>query len=345
MIQSQAANYNVKFAFLPGLAVLNPLGNDPDQPFRSEIPGPDFRGHAPLNYHGYAACTRGGFYRTTSLAGQHRNVLLLLRWDLRMARKAFTALKAHGCVVAISLKESGTHQVAAQLADAARFDAFCKLAADADLCLSSTPDLLPLYHSVSRRVAYLPTPYPVDEPDWNLSAPLEERIGIFIGTREFDVPSRNHLLALTAARKTSHPLTVVDKGSQRTRKLLAALRFPADQLTVLKPMPYADYIEVLRRHRVVLQFDQSCVPGQVAGDALLCGIPTVGSNGAIEREILPELVSDGQNFGELFERTLRLLRSDVEYRNTVALMLHRARERVSFSKIRTDLGKLLPGVV
>jgi hypothetical protein len=335
----------VKFAFLPGLAVLNPLGKDPDQSFQTEIPGPNFLGHPPLNYHAFAACTHGGFYRTTSSAGQHRNVLLLLRRDLNAARKAFAVLKARGCVVAISLKEAGTHQVAAQLADPKRFEAFCELARNADLCLSSTPDLLPLYSSVSRRVAYVPTPYPIDKPGWDLSTPLEERTGIFIGTREFDVLSRNHLLALTAARKTSHPVTVIDKGSQSTKKLLASLRFPGDQLTVLKPMSYADYIQVLRRHRLVLQFDQSRVPGQVAGDALLCGIPTVGSNGAIEREILPELVSDGQEFVDLLDRSLRLLRSDAEYRNTVSLMLHRARERVSFSKVRTELAKLLPGLV
>ena len=335
----------MNFAFLPGLAVLNPLGKDPDQPFQIDIPGPDYSGHPPLNYHAYAACTRGGFYRTTASAGQHRNVLLLLRRDLVAARKAFTMLKAHGCVVAISFKESGTHQVAAQLSDARSFDAFCELAADADLCLSSTPDLLPLYSSVSRRVAYLPTPYPVDEPGWDLSVAMEKRSGIFIGTREFDVPSRNHLLALTAARKMSHPITVVDKGLQSTRKLLAALRFPADQLTVLKPMDYSGYLQMLRRHRLVLQFDQSRVPGQVAGDALICGIPIVGSNGAIEREILPELVSDGQDFGELLEQTLQLLRNNAEYRTTVSLMLHRARERVSFSKVRNELAKLFPGLM
>ena len=335
----------MKFASLSGLAVLNPLGRDPDQQFRNGFPGPDFIGHPPLNYHGYAACTNGGFYRTTSLAGRHRNVLLLLRGDLTAARKAFTALKAHGSIVAISFKESGTHQVAHQLADARIFDAFCELAADADLCLSSTRDLLPLYGSVSRRVHYLPTPYPVDEPTWDLSLPTEKRTGIFIGTREFDVPSRNHLLALTIARKTSHPVTAIDKGSRRTKSLLAALRFPSDQLTVLKPMPYSRYIQVLRRHRLVLQLDQSRVPGQVAGDAALCGIPAVGGNGAIEREILPELATDAQSFEGLLERVLALLRSDLEYNQLVATMQRRARDRVGFNRGRIELAKLFPGLL
>jgi hypothetical protein len=335
----------VNFAFLPGLAVLNPLGRDPDQPFTKGIPEPNFDGHPPLNYHAYAACTNGGFYRTMALAGQHRNVLLLLRGNLKAAPRAFASLKMHGCVVAISFKESGTHQIAARLADARIFDTFCEIAAHADLCLSSTPDLIPLYRSVSRKVCYLPTPYPVDKTGWNLALPIEQRTGIFIGTREFDIPSRNHLLALAAARKFSHPVTVVGNDSARSKKLLAALRFPADQLTVLKPMPYFHYLQVLRRHRLVLQLDQSRVPGQVAGDALLCGIPTVGGNGAIEREILPELVSDGHSFETLLERMVGLLSRDSEYHQVVDSMLDRARERISFSSISTALNKVLPGVV
>jgi hypothetical protein len=335
----------VNFAFLPGLAVLNPLGRDPDQPFRTGFPEPSFGGHPPLNYHAYAACTNGGFYRTTTLAGQHRNVLLLLRGNLKAARAAFATLKAHGCVVAVSFKESGTHQVADQLADPKVFDTFSEIAADADLCLSSTPDLVPLYRSLSRKVCYLPTPYPVDESNWNLFLPMDERSGIFIGTREFDVPSRNHLLALAGARKTSHAVTVIDKGSVGSKKLLATLRFPSEQLTVLPPMPYFEYVQVLRRHRLVLQLDQSRVPGQVAGDALLCGIPTIGGNGAVEREIVPELVSDGQSFEVLLERMRRLLINDSEYDQVVESMLNRARERVSFSRVRAELSKVLPGVV
>jgi hypothetical protein len=110
-------------------------------------------------------------------------------------------------------------------------------------------------------------------------------------------------------------------------------------------MPYFEYTQVLRHHRLVLQFDQSRVPGQVAGDALLCGIPAIGGNGAIEREIVPELVSDGQSFDALLERMLRLLSADAEYNRVVESMLNRARERVSFSSVRAELAKLLPGVV
>ena len=80
------------------------------------------------------------------------------------------------------------------------------------------------------------------------------------------------------------------------------------------------------------RFDQSRVPGQVAGDALLCGVPTIGGNGAIEREIVPELVSDGQSFDALLERMLRLLSADAEYNRVVESMLNRARPVANSAK-------------
>ena len=334
----------MRFASYPGLAVLNPQGRDLDQSFAEKLPTRDSGAHPPINYHAYAACTRGSFYRQTELASRHRNVLLLLRGDLRAARKAFVALKAKGCVVAIALKEAGTHQVAQQLSHSKTFSYFGELAGDADLCLSSTPDLVPLFSCFSRRVVYLPTPYPIGHPGWSVAVPISERSGIFVGTREFSVPSRNHLLALGAARLTSYPVTVVDEGTPATKSLLQALRYPPQQLTVLPRMPYHQYLEVVRRHRIVLQFDQSRVPGQVAGDALLCRVPTVGGNGAIEREILSELNGDGRSFSELVQLALRLLRDDLYYGRQVEKMSAAAQEKVSFSAIQAELIKLFPGM-
>ena len=334
----------MRFASYPGLAVLNVQGRDPDQSFAEELPLRDSEAHAPINYHAYAACTRGAFYRETELASRHRNVLLLLRGDLRAARKAFVTLKAKGCVVAIAFKEAGTHQVAQQLSHPKTFSYFGELASNADLCLSSTPDLVPLFSCFCRRVVYLPTPYPIDYPDWNLAIPISERAGIFVGTREFSVPSRNHLLALGAARLTSYPVTVVDAGTAATKSLLQSLRYPPQQLTVLPWVPYGQYLEVVRRHRVVLQFDQSRVPGQVAGDALLCRVPTIGGNGAIEREVLSELNGDGRSFSELIQLVLRLLRDDVFYAQQVERMTALAQEKLSFKVIRSELTKLFPGI-
>jgi hypothetical protein len=334
----------VRFASYPGLAVLNAQGRDPDQSFAGILPSPETESHPPINYHGYAACTHGAFYRDIALASRHRNVLLLLRGNLRAARKAFTALKAKGCVVAIAFKEAGTHQVAEQLSDPRTFEYFWELASQADLCLSSTPDLLPLFACFSRRTAYLPTPYPVEHSAWDLAVSVNDRSGIFVGTREFTVPSRNHLLALGAARLISYPVTVVDDGTPATKSLLQSIRYPAEQFTVLPRMPYLKYLEVIRRHRIILQFDQSRVPGQVAGDALLCQVPTVGGNGAIEREILPDLNGDGRTFSELIELALRLLRDDLFYLRQIDQMKWLAEQKVSFSVVRAELSKLFPGI-
>src|SRR4051794_41118152 len=97
------------------LAVLNPGGRDPEQRFPDRAGVPDARAHAPVNYHAYAACTRGGFFRDVhAIPTEMRAVLVLLRKDLEPALAAVEALKAAGRTVAISWKESGQHQVAAQ---------------------------------------------------------------------------------------------------------------------------------------------------------------------------------------------------------------------------------------
>ena len=170
---------SVNFATLSGLAVLNPGGQDPDQSFKDGPGLPDETVHPPINYHAYAACTLGAFYRRPAFAARHRSVLLLLRGDLIESQRAFAILKAHGCFVAVSFKESGTQQVARQLSKPKRYQRFREIASSADLCLSSTPDLLPLFASVSKRTVHIPTPYPFEYASWNFSRPISERRGLF----------------------------------------------------------------------------------------------------------------------------------------------------------------------
>lgn len=50
----------------------------------------------------------------------------------------------------------------------------------------------------------------------------------------------------------------------------------------------------MARHKIVLQLDRSHVPGQVAGDALLCRIPCVGGDGAIERITFQKLAAKAE---------------------------------------------------
>jgi hypothetical protein len=334
----------VNFATLSGLAVLNPGGRDPDQSFEDGPGQPDETTHPPVNYHAYAACTHGAFYRRPAFAARHRSVLLLLRGDLSESQRAFEILKAHGCFVAVSFKESGTQQVAHQLSKPKRLQRFREIASSADLCLSSTPDLLPLFASISKRTIQVPTPYPFEYSSWNFSRPMNERRGLFIGTREFDVLSRNHLLALSAARTFSVPITVINPDGKSGLQRLQALKFPQDQLTVAAPLPYPKYLRLIASHRLVLQFDQSSVPGQVAGDSLLCRIPTVGGNGTVERVAFPELHGSGRTFDELAELTRRLLNDEGFYKVQLAALERCAAAYLTFAKGLESLSRYFPGL-
>jgi len=325
------------------LAVLNPGGGDPFQAFPDFAGPPEANGHPPVNYHAYAACTAGSFHRDVkTIEPEQRAVLLLLRRDLKLCLKSLVALQAQGKTVAVSLKESGSHQVTELLADATRLSLFREICTHADFCLSSTPDLVPFYLGAgAQRAEFLPTPYPVDDSRWNFIRSLAERRGIFIGTRELDVPSRNHLAALWAAKQLGEPVTVVNTDGRRGRRRLEALGFAAGQLHIVEGrMDYLSYLRLMARHRIVFQLDRSAVPGQVAGDALLCRVPCVGGDGAIERIAFPSLCGFSHPPEELVTKATELLRDDVAYCVAVDNSLGAAREYLSFATAAQQLAAL-----
>ncbi len=329
------------------LAVLNPGGNDPCQPF-PDFAGPvDGRIHAPVNYHAYAACTGGSFHRkTTSIAEDQHHVLLMLRRDLDACLDALKELKRAGKTVAVSLKESGAHQVAELLGKAKNLARFQEICAHADGCVSSSQNLVALYRSVLRpedaaRVEFIPTPYPVEDARWDFSAPISERAGVLVGTREFDVLSRNHLAAVLAAghlaNTSGETLTVVNRDGRTGRSLLEKLGMGEKLRVIEKPLPYPDYLRLIARHKIVFQLDRSAVPGQVAGDALLCRVPCVGGDGAIERLVFPDLCGHGRDTDALTNLATRLLTDAEFYAATVEQSQKLALELVSFGAIRRRL--------
>ncbi len=322
------------------LTVLNPGGRDPEQ-FVPEGAGELGRQHAPVNYHSFAACTRGSFQRDLKQAlAQETPVLLLLRGDFRAAERALAALKKAGRTVAVSLKETGLHQIAKQLCDSTRFARFRRLIVQADGCLATTPEAADLFRSLRseqpERVVFIPTPYPVDDARWDFSRPWAERSGILVGTREWNVPSRNHLGALLLARslseRTGETVTVFNYDGRSGAKRLAALEFPASRLHVTdRHFPYADYLREVSRHKVVLQLDTSFVPGQVAGDALLCRSICVGGNGTIDRVAFADTCGFGRSGSLIAEMTELFLRDEAAHDAAVAASQQRASERLSFA--------------
>src|SRR2546422_11448649 len=142
--------------------------------------------------------------------------------------------------------------------------------------------------------------------------PRNEQAGIFVGTREWDVPSRNHFAALLVARQlcetTGEPVTVVNPDRDKGRRLLGELSFPEGKLRLIEERKsYPDYLCVVARHKIVLQLDRSHVPGQVAGDALLCPVAFVGGDGAVERIAFSKMCGQGRTISEIASIALELV--------------------------------------
>ena len=122
------------------LNVLNPGGRDPEQHF-AEGSAVEPGAHAPVNYHAYAACTGGSFYRETKRAiDAQQPVLLLLRGDFRASERALLDLQNARVPVAVCLKETGLHQIAQQLADRGRLGRFLRIVRAADGCIAPTEE-------------------------------------------------------------------------------------------------------------------------------------------------------------------------------------------------------------
>jgi hypothetical protein len=330
--------------------VLNPGGRDAEQTFPDGAGSPRTPGHPPVNYHAYAACVRGGFYREAEAIPDGTGaVLLLLRRDLERCFRAVRDVQGRGMRAFVSWKESGAHQVAAALNDAQRIERFHAVCRTADGFIASTAWLAGVYRAAGcTRGEFIPTPYPVEEEAWDFSAPVEVRGGIFIGTREFDVPSRNHLEAILRAcdlaRRADCRVTCVNGDGARGSKMLKALRKEHGCIEVVeKRLAYPDYLRLMASHRLVFQLDGSRVPGQVAGDASLCRIPCVGGNGAIDEIIFPASCGTGRETDALIELAARLLESDADYRECVDENQQRARDTLSFGVIAERLRSIAGG--
>jgi hypothetical protein len=331
------------------LTVLNPAGRDPEQHFQ-ETASPDGQEHPPINFHGYAACTRGVFhYDTRRAIAEATPVLLLLRGDFRNSDRALSELKKHGRTVAVSLKETGLHQIAQQLCDREKLSRFMKILAQADGCIATTPEAAEIYQRARCKygpatVAFIPTPYPLEDRQWNFSVPPNDQSGIFLGTREWDVPSRNHFAALLVARQlceaTGEPVTVVNLDGYKARRLLWELKFPEGKFHIIEEKKlFPDYLREVARHKIVLQLDRSRVPGQVAGDALLCRTICVGGDGAIERIAFPKTCGVGREIGEIASIALELLKNAESHAAMVADSQKRALKRVSFQAVHSQLAE------
>jgi hypothetical protein len=90
-------------------------------------------------------------------------------------------------------------------------------------------------------------------------------------------------------------------------------------------------------HRLVFQLDRSGVPGQVAGDALLCRLPCVGGDGAIERLVFPDESGIGRTPDQLSEIALGLMQDARRNEAAVLASQKRASALVSYRAVAQRL--------
>jgi hypothetical protein len=338
MASSAGANFR--------LTVLNPGGRDPEQSF-----GGDFSAvasHPPINFHAFAACTGGSFQRDVRKAIEEKTaVLLLIRGDFKATERALIELKRQNRTVAVSLKETGLHQIANRLRDPVKLSRFLRIVNGADGCIATTPEAATIYRQTRREhdpatVDFIPTPYPVEDRQWNFAVRPDEQSGIFIGTREWDVPSRNHLAALLLGHELCHAtgerVTVFNLDGRKGAKSLSELRFPSRKLHVIeRRKSYHDYLGEVAKHKIVLQLDRSRVPGQVAGDAVLCRTICVGGDGATERIAFPNFCGEARTTNELGSIAVELLNNPNARATAIIESQSRAVERLSFQAVRPQL--------
>jgi hypothetical protein len=329
------------------LSVLNPGGRDLEQYFDEPV-DPDATVHAPVNFHAFAACTRGSVHRSAKNAiEEKRPVLLLLRGNFRASERALAECQNAKRTVAVALKETGLYQIAEQLRAPAKLSRFVRTIERADGCIATTPEAAEIFRRIrpeqdAETVAFIPTPYPLEEKPWDFGVPPDQQSGIFVGTREWDVPSRNHLAALLLAREiciaTNEPVTVFNIDGRKGGKLLEQLKFPPGKLRVHeKREPYADYLREVAKHKIVLQLDRSRVPGQIAGDALLARTICIGGDGAIERVAFANFCGEGRTSAQLKTVALELLKDSATRATAIVESQWRAAERLSFQAIRKQL--------
>lgn len=337
--------------------VISPNGRDPYQEFTTKAELTDPRDHPPVNFHAYPAATGGCFTNNVADVINKQGIfLVLLRGRLVNSLKTIKKLKRSGFTVWVSWKETGHHQIASsmeRLGVASRLRRCVQLA---DAIAAPSSAAREFFHrlevELSTPVIDLPTPYPMDVDAWRSNTDLSERSGIFIGTREFNVASRNHADALQIAADvaTRHQvrLSVINpngsKGEDAVRATVPHLPEPLLNLVEGK-RPYRDYLKLIASHRVVFQLDTSGVPGQVAGDCLLTKTPCVGGNGEVESIAFPDICIVGSDIGSRDWRALldTLLTDDDSHRATVAKSQQLGAAVLSFTAFRKEIDRLTSG--
>lgn len=332
----------------PPLDVLVPQGRDEHMDFSGGVPDPSSDGHAPINFHAFAAASGGSFHAEIgTIKADRRAVLVLIPRRAERALEAAIALKNAGHLVLATWKECGVHQIESMLRSADHETAIGRMKDVVDGWIAASPAASLFLGAWEPRVRMheLPTPYPVDVDAWRNETAWKDRSGIFVGTREWKVPTRRHADAMRLAMilAKDHPgtrLTCIHTGGMCGRWRVWRMHRGQVDVRLLRPMSYRRYLECLGRARLVLQRDASGVPGQVAGDSLLAGVPCLGGDGMLDRLAFGHLPGAPDDESRVLECASRLLESEEAWSLAMAEARARAGESVAFNAFRVRWAEL-----
>lgn len=324
------------------LEVLVPQGRDAHVSYAEGLPSPGESTHEPINFHAMAAATGGGFHASVdTIAGDQRVVLVLIPRRSRRAIGAAEELRKRGHRVLATWKECGAHQLDQTWSDPDHASVIAELDGMIDAWIAASPAAMDRLAKClpQAKVITLPTPYPVDVPSWQRwPIPAADRSGIFIGTREWGTPARRHSDAVrlaVALAKRHQGLAITLVNTEGWRGWWRIWRTAGDvNMMDLNRQPYLSLLEVMSRHRLVLQRDASGVPGQVAGDALLAGVPCLGGGGMVDGLVFPHLPGASSSDEEVLAAADALLTDPQHADAVMAKARENALATVSFAAFR-----------
>jgi hypothetical protein len=326
------------------LFVLHPGSPLPEQDFENFPSTPASAKLAPVGDAAFAACTGGAFVRKArDIPDSEKRVLLLVDENLKRARQATIDLRRAGKTIVLAFANASARNLNSLFKSPGSLSLMQEICNRAHAAIATTRDVESVFRSFG--MLYVETilpPWPIDQPAWDVSIRPELRTGIFLGSWDWDTPSRNHRLALLGLREVAsqmyEPVTVFNLNGWWGRRWLRQLQYPAGLLQVVeRRLPYADYLRIVARHKVVFHLDSGGALGRVAGDALLARIPCVGGNGSLERLLFEGLSERGQSASELFQTLARILDHGYERDQAVEQALEIARPLLSMERVEQTL--------
>lgn len=303
-----------------------------------------WRGYEPAFLHSYAACTGGAVFTNPKNVPGGPVLLVLRKNNLRRASAAIDELRGRDAKILVTLAGSSSHDIFKTLADTTRWEIFRSICRRSDLALAQVEDLVSFFTEAGApRGEFLPVPIDLDSAP--PPKPLAELRGIFVGTREFCTPARRHLEAIVHAdalsRRFQVPLAVLNSEGRNGGMILKDFQRRNPLFYIIEaPITRADFLDVLRLHRIVWQLDTTSAPGRIASDSMLCGLPCVGGNGTVERMVFPALCGL-RPVPELLDLAARLLTDDPFWQDTSEKAAQTARARLSFFEISARIAEII----